>query len=384
VKEVPAVPSDEKKGARKTPPAPGWKARIPAHIASIPPYVPGKPIEAVEKEYGILRAVKLASNENPLGPSPFAVKAVQQAVAGVHRYPDGSGKTLIDALSNTLHLPACRFVLGNGSDEIIAFLARAFLGPNDRAVMPKPAFLMYEITVKSVNAVPVEVPLKDLNVDLEAIADRIDADTRMVFLNNPHNPTGSFIPKKEFERFLARIPSGVIVVVDEAYIEFVRDPDCLDSLHYAGEESPVVTLRTFSKAYGLAGLRIGYGVMPSEMAEILNRIRAPFNTNSLAQVAAVAALKDPGFVEKTVALVHRELDFLSQAIGNLGLTVFPTQANYFLIDVRQSADALFQRLLAEGVIVRSMTAYGYPEYIRVSVGLHEENVRLVDALKRCV
>ncbi|MBW1776976.1 MAG: histidinol-phosphate transaminase [Deltaproteobacteria bacterium] len=357
---------------------------MPAHIASLPPYVPGKPIETVEKEYGLLRAVKLASNENPLGPSPFAVNAVQQALSSVHRYPDGSGKALIDALSSALHLPADRFILGNGSDEIIALLTRAFLGPNDRAVMPKPAFLMYEITVRSVNAVPVDVPLKDLNVDLEAMRDRIDADTRMVFLNNPHNPTGSFIPKREFERFLARIPSGVIVVVDEAYIEYVRDPDCLDSLNCAGEESPVVTLRTFSKAYGLAGLRIGYGVMPSEMAAILNRIRAPFNTNSLAQVAAIAALKDPGFVEKTVTLVHRELDFLFRAIGDLGLTVFPTQANYFLIDVRQSADALFQRLLAEGVIVRSMTAYGYPEYIRVSVGLHEENVRLVEALKRCV
>jgi len=175
-----------------------------------------------------------------------------------------------------------------------------------------------------------------------------------------------------------------VVILDEAYIEFVREPTCLNSLAYVETQNPVVTLRTFSKAYGLAGLRIGYGVMPAELAEIVNRIRAPFNTNSLAQIGAIAALKDPSFVKKTVSLVHEELDFLYTAIRRLGLTVFPSQANYFMIDVKQSADAVFQRLLREGIIVRSMTAYGFPEYMRISIGLHTENIRLVEALKRCL
>ncbi len=364
--------------------APEWKARVPAYIASIPPYVPGKPIEEVEREFGIADAVKLASNENPLGPSPKAVEAIQKAAGFIHRYPDGSGKALIEALGVSLRISKDRIVLGNGSDEIIGLLVRALLRQNDAAVMPKPSFLIYEITVRSVGATPVKVPLKDFAIDLEAMADHIRPETKMIFLTNPHNPTGSLITQKDFERFMSRIPPGVVVILDEAYIEFVREPTCLNSLAYVETQNPVVTLRTFSKAYGLAGLRIGYGVMPAELAEIVNRIRTPFNTSSLAQIGAIAALKDPSFVKKTVSLVHEELDFLYAAIRRLGLTVFPSQANYIMIDVKQSADDVFQRLLREGVIVRSMTAYGFPEYVRISIGLHTENIRLVEALKRCL
>ncbi len=384
MKKVPSTPLKRRRTAGKTPPAGPMGVRVPRHIAAVPAYVPGRPIEEVERDYGVTGAVKLASNENPMGPSPAALEAVRRGADAIHRYPDGSGKALIAALAETLDLPAERFVLGNGSDEIITLLTRALLSDGDSALMPKPAFLMYEIAVKSVGAIPVEVPLKGLAVDLEAMASRVRPDTRLLFLNNPHNPTGSLIAHEDFNRFLLRLPAGIVVVVDEAYIEFVRDPSCLDSLAFSKTKNPVVTLRTFSKAYGLAGLRIGYGIMPVGLVEILNRIRAPFNTNSLAQIAAEAALKDPSFVKKTVGLVHTELDFLSASLKGLGLTVFPSHANFFLVDVKQDADAFFHRLLQEGVIIRSMTAYGYPEYIRISVGLHSENVRLVEAMKRCL
>jgi len=364
--------------------SPSWTHRLPDYIASIPPYVPGRPIEAVETEYGISGVVKLASNENPLGPSPKALEAIRRASKAVHRYPDGSGTALVVKLAQVFDLPEDRFLLGNGSDEIITLLTRAVLMPGDTAVMPKPAFLMYEIAVRSVGATPVEVPLKDFATDLEAMRNRITASTKMVFLNNPHNPTGSCIHRRDFDRFYEGLPEGILVVMDEAYIEFVRDPGCLNSLTYADAKPPVVILRTFSKAYGLAGLRIGYGILPAPLVEILNRIRAPFNTNSLAQIGAAAALADEDFLKKSVHLVHREIDFLSDAIRGLGLYVLSSQANYVMVNVQQSADAVFQRMLQKGVIVRSMTAYGYPEWIRVSVGLHSENVRFVETLGRCL
>ena len=355
--------------------------RLPQHILDIDPYVPGKPIEELERELGIRDSVKLASNENPLGPSPRAQAAVRAAIGNLHRYPDGAGHEFIGALAAHLNCPQESIVMGNGSDDIIALLANALLTPGDRAVMPRPSFLMYEIAVRTVGAEPVFVPLQRLDIDLDAILGAVDDRTRLVFLCNPNNPTGTIIRQQAFERFLAALPPSVVVVVDEAYIEFVRDPACLQSITMARTERPVVTLRTFSKLYGLAGLRVGYGVMPASLAAGLNRIRQPFNVNLLAQVSARAALEDREFVAATLELVHSGLDYLYGELDALGLTYFPTQSNFFLIDTQRDAQAVFEAMLREGVIVRSMRGYGFPQYIRVNVGTQSENRRFIEGLR---
>ena len=356
------------------------KLSVPANILSIKPYSPGKPIEALEREYGMKNPVKLASNENPLGPSPMALKAIRGALKSVNRYPDGSGHDLIQALSKKLDVSSENIILGNGSDEIIGMLATALLSPGDEVILPQPSFLMYDIMIRSVGASPTYVPLKKLTIDLDRLKAPMTSRTRMVFVNNPNNPTGTIVSKKDFERFLETIPPGVIVIVDEAYIEFVQDKNCALALDYFGDDRLLVILRTFSKAYGLAGLRIGYGVMPEEITSLLNRIRPPFNTNSLAQLGARAALNDSTFLKKTIRLVHKEIQFMFDALDHLGIRCFPTQTNFFLIDLKKNADEVFELLLRQGIITRSMKSYGYPHYLRVNVGLREENIRFVRAL----
>ena len=360
------------------------KISVPEHILSIKPYKPGKPIEEVEREYGIDHSIKLASNENPLGPSPMAVKAIQEAIAKLNRYPDGGGHDLIRSIAKHQGVMPENIVLGNGSDEIIAMLTCALLQPGDEAILPRPSFLMYDILVRSAGAKPVPVELTSLSIDLDGIRSRITPDTRMIFLCNPNNPTGTIFTQNAFETFLESIPKEVVVVVDEAYIEFVRDEDCANSVESINSDPPVVALRTFSKAYGLAGLRIGYGIMSEEIAGILNRVRLPFNASSLAQAGANAALKDEAFLKKTRQLIAEELDFLWNALKDLGTRFFPTQANFFLIDTGKNADDVFENMLRQGVIVRSMTSYGYPEYIRINVGLHDENVRFLEALEKVI
>jgi histidinol-phosphate aminotransferase len=358
------------------------KISVPDYILSINPYSPGKPLEELEREYGIGDSIKLASNENPLGPSPMALEAIKQAMPKLNRYPDGSGYDLIRKISDHIGVSPHHIVLGNGSDEIIGMLAIALLQPGDEAILPNPSFLMYEIMVRGAGAVPVFVPLTSLSIDLNRILEQITPKTRMIFLCNPNNPTGTIITQKDFETFIKKISDEIIVVVDEAYIEFVRDQNCAVSFECMDDLTPLVALRTFSKLYGLAGLRIGYGVMPAAIADILNRIRLPFNANSLAQVAAGAALGDKNFIKKVISIIHEGLDFLYDALDRLGIKYFPSQANFFLIDVLKDADKIYEDLLKQGVIVRSMKSYGYPDYIRVNVGLHEENVRFLKALEK--
>lgn len=360
------------------------KLPVPEYILSIPPYVPGKPIAEVEREYGIRNSIKLASNENPLGPSPRSLAAVRDALENLHRYPDGGGYDLATRLAEKLGLAPENIVLGNGSDEIIGMLTTAFLSPGDSAVLPKPSFLMYEIAVRCAGANPIKVPLREFNQDLDRMLEKVTPETRMVFLNVPHNPTGSIFSKAAFEDFIHRLPSGIIIVLDEAYIEFVREPDFPNSLNYIDIDKPIVGLRTFSKAYGLAGLRVGYGLMPAEVAGILNRVRQPFNVNVLAQTAALAALEDNAFLSKTVNMVHEGLDYMYAALAKLGISCCRTQANFVLIQVGKKADEVFEDLLREGVIVRSMTSYGYPNHIRVNIGRPEENERLISALKKAL
>ncbi len=357
---------------------------IPDHIRSIDRYSPGKPIEELEQEYGIVNSIKLASNENPLGPSPKAIKAILAAVEKLNRYPDGSGCRLIEKISEYYNVQPSNIVLGNGSDEIISMLVRTFLQYGDEVILPKPTFLMYDILARSVGATPVYVPLQSLSIDLSRIERKITAGSKMIFINNPNNPTGTLVSRRDFENFLSRVPEEIIVVVDEAYIDFARDKNCLNSIDYINSGKSLVTLRTFSKAYGLAGLRIGYGIMPGEIAALLNRLRQPFNTNTLAQVAAVSALDDKVFLKKTIHLIHEELDYLYDSLNRSKIKYFPTQTNFFLIDVKRSANEVYELMLKEGVIVRSMASYGFPGYIRVNVGLHKENMRFLAALKKVI
>jgi histidinol-phosphate aminotransferase len=358
------------------------KLSIPDYILEIDPYVPGKPLEELERELGIRDSVKLASNENPLGSSPRALEAIQQTLGTLHRYPDGAAYALVQCIAAKLKVAPQAIVLGNGSDELIGMLARVLLRPGDAALVPEPGFRMYEIMIRSCGATTCGVPLTAMTTDLTAVQDHITPSTRLIFLNNPHNPTGTIFLRDDFERFLEALPPGIVLVLDEAYIEFVRDPACPHALEYLQCGKPVVGLRTFSKAYGLAGLRIGYGIMPSKLAELLHRIRQPFNINSLAQAAAMAALDDDVFVAKTVEHVHAELDFMYAALNALGIGYFKSQANFFLIDVGEDAKEVFEALLREGVIVRAMTSYGLTNYIRINVGLHHENIRFLEALTR--
>lgn len=360
------------------------KIKAPDYILSLKPYVPGKPLEELEREHGIQNAIKLASNENPLGPSPRAAEAIHAAVGKLNRYPDGAGFELIQCIAARFKLDPGSIVLGNGSDDIIALLAYTLLRSGDEVILPQPSFLFYEISTCSVGAIPVWVPLKSHAIDLDGMVQKLTARTRLIYLNIPFNPTGAILSKTEFENFLAVIPPEVIVVLDEAYVEFVRDSGCVDSMAYISPGCNVVGMRTFSKAYGLAGLRIGYGVMAPELSELLNRVRQPFNVNSLAQVAAKAALNDEEFLQKTIKHVHTELDFMYESLTSMGIDYIESQANFLLIQVGQSADDIFNRLLQQGVIVRSMTSYGYPDYIRANVGLHAENKRFLEALQSVI
>jgi histidinol-phosphate aminotransferase len=353
----------------------------PEHILAIAPYVPGKPMAELEREYGICDSIKLASNENPLGPCPAALAAIQAHLGDLHRYPDGGAYELIRSLAAKYRLRPDQLILGNGSDEIIVLLAQILLKPGDEVLIPTPTFLMYEIAVRSMGATPLNVPLKDLAIDLEALAAHVNERTRLIFICNPNNPTGTAISVEAMHAFLRALPERVMVVVDEAYIEFASDPNCFNSLRDGTDRPRLVTLRTFSKVYGLAGLRAGYGVMSPGLTALIQRIRPPFNVNSLAQVAAVAALEDETFFKRSVKLVHDGLRQLAEALDAMGVRHHPTQTNFFLIDVDRPADQVFEQMLRRGVIVRSMRSYGFERTIRINVGLPEENERFITALK---
>ena len=357
------------------------KLDIPDYILSIDPYKPGKPMEELEREYGISDSIKLASNENPLGPSPKAIEAVRGCLHSVNRYPDGSGWTLSSKIAAKFNLNTDNIVLGNGSDEIIGMLARVLLRPGDEALVPQTTFSMYEIMVRSSGATPIEVPLNDtMTIDLAGMLDRITPRTRIVFLCNPNNPTGTIITGDALGAFLRQLPADIVVVMDEAYIEFVTDPQCARGIDFLQDEPAVVLLRTFSKAYGLAGLRIGYGIMPAQLAGYIHRVRQPFNAALPAQVAAAAALDDEAFLQQTIQTVQTGLAYLQSSLQQLNIRYYPTQANFFLIDVNRSCDEVFEQLLQKGVIVRSMTSYGFTDLIRVNVGRPHENERFIQAL----
>jgi len=353
---------------------------VKAHIRALRPYQPGKPIEELERELGIEGSIKLASNENPLGPSPRAVAAVREAAAGTHRYPDGACYALRQALAPRLGVGPEQLVFGCGADELLELLAKAFLGPGDEAVYAWPSFAMYPIVVKGMGATPVAVPLDDaLTHDLPALARAITPRTRLVLVCNPNNPTGTSVGAAEFDRFASSLPETCVLAVDEAYVDFARRPDMPDTLGWVRRRPGTVALRTFSKILGLAGLRIGYGVADPELADYLQRARHPFNVNRLAEVAALAALDDREHLERTLANNAEGVDYLTRELGALGIRVWPTDANFVLAEIGAGMD---ERLLHEGVIVRPLGGFGMPSHVRISVGLPEENERLVKALRR--
>lgn len=349
-------------------------------VASLVPYPPGKPLEELERELGITGAVKIASNENALGPSPKALGAIVAALPNLHRYPDGRGYYLKQALAHHLGLDREQIVLGNGSNEVIELAVRTFLAPGLGAVFSDPTFLVYSKVVQGAGGAITRVPLKNLRHDLTGLAKAVDDKTRLVFVDNPNNPTGSLIPPDQLKSFAADLPRTAILVLDEAYRDFVRDGEVIPTRDLLDGPHPVLLLRTFSKAYGLAGLRIGYGLAQAELVDYMDRVRQPFNVNTLAQAAALAALDDVDFYRKTQEMVWSGLDWLGAQLDRLGLKHHPTHTNFFLIELNRPAQDVADAMLHEGVIVRSMKSYGLDRTIRINVGLPEENERFIRAL----
>ncbi len=356
--------------------------RIPNHLKQFRPYVPGKPIDEAERELGIERFVKLASNENPLGPSPRALEALHAACAGVNRYPDGSGHALRHALARRLGCDPSQIVLGNGSTELVEILAKSLLADGMGAVIAEQAFIMYRIAVLAMAAPLVQVPLLDNCHDLERMAAACDERTALVYIGNPNNPTGTYVGRERLNAYFARVPPHVLTVVDEAYFEYVGADDYPNCLEYLNAGHNVVVLRTFSKIHGLAGLRIGYGITASEFAHTLEAVRSPFNTSAVAQAAALAALDDTGHVERSRRQNATETRFLQDELTRRGIPYVPGVTNFILLRTGLQSEELYQRLLRQGVIVRPMAAYGFPNSARVSIGTRPENLRFLTALDR--
>ncbi len=351
----------------------------PEHIRSIKPYVPGKPIEELERELGITDSMKLASNENPLGSSPLAIKALRKGLGDLNRYPDGSCYYLSNALSKALQINHDEIVFGNGSNEIIELAVRTFLSPGDEAIMAHPSFVVYPMIVQSANGKSIIVSLKDWRHDLDTMASKITEKTRIIFIANPNNPTGTINTNAEMDAFMENVPDGVLVIVDEAYFEYVSSSDYANSIKYFREGRDILILRTFSKIYGLAGLRIGYGVARADIIAEMNKVRQPFNVNSLAQKAARAALEDRKHIEKTIKINEKGKEYLYKEFNVLKIKYIPTEANFvYMLFENDIALKLYDNLLKEGIIVRPMG----PREIRITIGLQRENKKLIEALKK--
>jgi histidinol-phosphate aminotransferase len=352
-------------------------------VQRLSPYTPGKPIDELAREYGLAEddIVKLASNENPRGPSTRVRDAIAAAAIGVTRYPDGNGFALKNALAARYAVATEQIVLGNGSNDILELATQAFLRPGDEAIYSQHAFAVYPLATQARGGVGVSVPARALGHDLAAMRAAITPRTRMVFVANPNNPTGTWLEPRALREFIASVPSEVLVVLDEAYNEYLRPEQQSDSASWLGLHPHLLISRTFSKAYGLAGLRIGYGLCDASVAAMLNRVRQPFNVNSVAQAAAIAALADTDYVVESARLNHAGLEQLARGLSALGVAHVPSHANFLLVHVGNAAGAVYESLLKQGVIVRPVANYGLPEHLRVSVGLPAENQRFLDALK---
>jgi histidinol-phosphate aminotransferase len=357
---------------------------VPPHVATLTPYVPGKPIEEVEREYGVSDVAKLASNENPLGPSPRALAAAREAAAKVNLYPDGAAFHLRRALADRLGVAPEEIFVGNGSNELIELMVRTFVLEGEEVLTSAQSFIAYKLAAHAHGRTFVEAPMRErFHYDLDGLRARLNRRTKVAFLANPDNPTGTWFLEKDLVPFLEAAPRETLVVLDEAYVEYVDAPGFQDALALRKRFPNLVVLRTFSKIHGLAGLRLGYGVARPEIVEYLDRVRAPFNVSLVAQAAGVGALEDGEHVERSRALVRSERPFLAAGLADLGATVVPSQGNFVLADFPgRPGKELFEALLREGVVVRPMGGYGFPTAQRITCGTRPENEKCLAALRK--
>ncbi len=357
----------------------------PRNVCDIAPYQGGKPIEELAREVGLLpeSIVKLASNENPLGISPNAQAAIEEAVLDVSLYPDGNAYALRQALATHYQVAPEKLVFGNGSNDVLELVARAFLTPSDEVIYSQHAFAVYPLVTQAVGAKGVVVPAVDYGHDLDGFLNAITPKTKLIFIANPNNPTGTLLGKAEVLAFLKAVPSNVIVVLDEAYDEYLPEAQKSESIQWLDQFENLIISRTFSKAYGLAGLRVGYGIASTEVTDLLNRVRQPFNVNNIAQAAAIASLADTDFVAKSYALNQAGKVQLSQGLAELGLDFIPSFGNFVSFQVADSL-SVNQQLLTKGVIVRPVSNYDLPDFLRVSVGLFDQNVKFLTALSAII
>ncbi|MEJ2143036.1 MAG: histidinol-phosphate transaminase [Gammaproteobacteria bacterium] len=355
-------------------------------VQALQPYQPGKPIEELEREYGIREAIKLASNENPLGPSPKAITSIKNELDELARYPDGNGFALKEKLANKLNVSANQITLGNGSNDVLELLARAYVGVDDQVIFSQHAFAVYPIVTQVVGGKAIITPAKEWGHDLDAMQKAITDRTRLIFVANPNNPTGTWLSGDALKEFIASVPENILVVLDEAYYEYAIHPSMqaegyISALNWLSEFNNLVITRTFSKAYGLAGLRIGFAVSNSQVADILNRVRQPFNVNSMAMSAAEIALTDDEFIEKSVQLNSTGMKELISEFNDMGLQYIPSVGNFICVRVGNGTE-VYEGLLREGVIVRPVANYEMLEYLRVTIGTEKENRRFIAALKK--
>lgn len=358
------------------------QALINPGVKSLVPYQPGKPIEELQRELNINNIVKLASNENPLGCSPKAIEAIQAAYTGVARYPDGSGYQLKTHLAKMHDISPSLITLGNGSDDIFTYLLRAFVTQEHEVITSEYAFAAYAIATKAIGAQLKVVPAKHYSHDLEKMAEAVTPKTRMLFIAHPNNPTGTWNDKQSLLKLLDAVPKDVIVVIDQAYFEYMADDNYLDAIPLVERYPNLVATRTFSKAYGLASLRVGYSVSHAVISDAINRIRLPFNVNSFALSAALAAIQDQDFLQQAISHNAEQLPLLCHGLETLGLRLLPTAGNFVTVDLGQDAQPIFEQLLREGVIVRPLKGYNMPNHLRISVGLASENTRCLTALEK--
>ncbi len=355
---------------------------VAENIEKLVPYVPGKPVEELERELGIKNAVKLASNENPLGPSRKGIALMKKYINNLHRYPEGGCYYLAEKLSQKLNVPMENIVFGNGSNEVLELVGRTFYVAGDEILFSQYAFIVYKLVAQSLGAKFIEIPAKGLAHDLEAFVKAITPATKLIYLANPNNPTGTMFGKKEFEAFMGKVPANCLVVLDEAYAEYVTVENYPSGLDYLGKYKNLIVVRTFSKIYGLAGLRVGYAIMDKKLADYMNRVREPFNVNTLAQFAALGALDDEEHVEKTKEVTKAGFAYLYGCFDKLGVEYVPSYGNFVLIKAPGGGMPFYNALLKEGVIVRPVGGYGLPDYVRVTVGTEKENKRFIAALKK--
>lgn len=351
-------------------------------IFTLKPYVPGKPIEEVKRELGLEDIIKIASNENPLGPSPKAMQAVEELIKDIHYYPDANCYNLKQKLAALTGVETEGIVVGNGSDELLMVLAQAFLNPGDEVIYASPTFSEYEFTTRVMGGICVEVPLNNFKHDLKAMLQAITNNTKFIVICNPNNPTGTCLNEQEIADFMSSVPDDILVIFDEAYSEYAQSFDFGSGLKYLPEGRNVIVLHTFSKIYGLAGLRIGYGLTRPEIARAMETVMAPFNVNSLAQVAALAAIDDNEHLEKSKSTNSRGKQYLYREFERMGLNYIETEANFIFVDTGQDCQEVFRELLKGGVIVRTGDVFNFPTFIRVTVGTGEENQRFIHDLEK--